>query len=371
MASAQPFAASSGALSEFASYLNGTLINLSVALQESSEYVSEALGISPTVVYTGLAALVAVPLTMTRYGWSLGRDASSPYASMSSLPEVGDDDFSYITSQDIDDRYSDSRHHARAHTTNPADLEDDILHIRNKGVTYPAHFPAYSIGDGKLYVSDVRDRIALMMDLPSCTTERIKLLYKDKQLMEPTMPIRDYGVKNRSEIIATIRETDDDSSLSGREGVSNVAGAARNDSRSKSRRKKKGKRRPERPNADSPTSPRDSNGQVFSSPKSPQASNAAAAAAAVAGPMKKLSGIAEEFDTKWVPLCRAYIKAPPSDAKKREEGYMRLSESLMQHIILKLDGVATEGIDAVRARRKELVDQVQKILRELDAAKSS
>ncbi|KOS21949.1 BAG family molecular chaperone regulator 1A [Escovopsis weberi] len=302
---------------------------------------------------------------MTRYGWSLGRDASSPYASMSSLPEVGDDDFSYITSQDIDDRYADSRHHARSHQSAAADLEDDILLIKNKGVTYPAHFPAYSIGDGKLYVSDVRDRIALMMDLPSRSAKRIKLLYKGKQLKESTMPIRDYGVKNKSEIMAVIPNVDDDSSLSGEESV-NLGEASRGDPKSKSRKKRKGKRKPERPDADSPTSPRE-NGQPFDHPRSPQASSAAAASA----PMKKLNGIAEEFETKWLPLCRGYIEAPPTDTKKREEEYRRLSESVLQHILLKLDGVETEGIPAVRARRKELVGQVQGVLKELDTAKSS
>ncbi|KAK5996139.1 hypothetical protein PT974_04567 [Cladobotryum mycophilum] len=364
--STQPLVASSGALQDIASYLNGTLVNLSTAFQESSEYISGTLGIPPTVVYSGLAALLAVPLTMTRYGWSLSREASSPYGSMTSFPEVGDDDFSYITSQELDDPgmgYSDSRYFSRSRNSVAADPEDDILLIKNKGVTYPAHFPAYSIGDGKLYVKDVRDRVGLMMDLPSRAVKHIKLLYKGKQLKESTMPVRDYGVKNKSEIMAVIPEVEDESSPSGEETVI-VGEASRSDSKSRSRRKKKPKRRSDRPEGDSPISPRESVAN-FEPSKSPPPH------VANSGPMKKLDEISNDFKTKWFPLCREYIEAPPKDAKKRTDEHRRLSESVLQHIILKLDGVETEGIIEVRTRRKDLVRQVQDILKELDVAKAS
>ena len=43
----------------------------------------------------------------------------------------------------------------------------------------------------------------------------------------------------------------------------------------------------------------------------------------------------------------------------------------MMHIMLKLDGVEAEGMPEVRARRKDLVKQVQKTLKDLDTAKES
>lgn len=101
MASSQAAAASSGALQDITSYLNGTLANLSSALHESSKYISETLGLPPGLVYS-LAALIAV--TMSRYGWPFSRDRGSRYGPrLGSVPAVMDDDFSYITSQDLDD----------------------------------------------------------------------------------------------------------------------------------------------------------------------------------------------------------------------------------------------------------------------------
>jgi hypothetical protein len=87
--------------------------------------------------------------------------------------------------------------------------------------------------------------------------------------------------------------------------------------------------------------------------------------------MKVLDDLAVEYQIKWLPLCSDYIESPPSDPKKREEEHRKLSESIMMHIMLKLDGVEAEGMPEVRARRKELVRQVQKTLKDLDIAKES
>jgi hypothetical protein len=372
--------ATSGALQNITSYLNGTLANLGSAFHGSNEYITQTLGVPPGVVYSTLAALVAVPFTMSRYGWSTAsREGVSPYSSMTGgIPNVTDEDFSYITSQELDDPNLgvplDSRYHPRSHSSGPADPEDDILLIKNKGVTYPAHFPAYAIGDGKLRVKDVRERVGILMDLSSKGTRRIKLLYKGRQLKEPAAPIRDYGVKNKSELMAVLPEIHDGSSPSEEEMVI-VSDADRKESKSQRKRKKRNQKKNEpreQGDADSLSSPqastpRDSNSNL-DPPRSPQPPKSPSPAAA-SGPMKKLDELSSLFKTKWLPACIQYTASPPSDPKKRVDEHRKISESVLQQILLALDGVETDGNPDIRARRKDLVRQVQEVLKQLDAAK--
>ena len=360
--------ATPGALQNIGSYVNGTLTTLINVLHKSSEDISETLGIPASVVFSSIAALAAgVPYTMSRYGWSSHRDQISPYSSMTGVPAVTDDDFSYITSQDLDDpglgvtggRY---QTHPRSHSAAPPNPEDDVLIIKNRGVTYPCHFPAYVIGDGKLRVRDVRDRVGVMMELSERGTRRIKLLYKGRQLKEPASPVRDYGVKNKSELMAVLPEMDDGSSLSEEEMV--VVGEETRGSKSK-RRKKKSKKKSGRGEVDSASSALDSNSNFDA--KSPDLS---ATAGGIDGPMKKLNELEDEFQTKWLPMCEDFFAAPPADPKKRVDDHRKLSESLLQSIILKLDSVETDGIAEVRTRRRELVHQVQAVMKNLDKAKA-
>ncbi|OAQ66259.1 BAG domain-containing protein [Pochonia chlamydosporia 170] len=285
---------------------------------------------------------------MSRYGWSLNREQSSPYSSMpGGIPAVTDDDFSYITSQDLEDpsAYLGTR-------PGGSPPEDDVLIIKNKGVTYPAHFPAYSIGDGKLRVKDVRDRIGLMMDLSDRAIPRIKLLYKGRQLKEAAAPVRDYGVKNKSELMAVLADIRDESS---EEEMVIV-----NDTQSGRRKNKKKKKKGPKTDGDSASSPRDSTSNVDASSPTPGA-----------GPMKKINELANVFNTEWLPLCVKFISSPPSDLKKREDEHRKYSESILQHVLLKLDAVDSEGIPEVRNKRKELVKKVQETLKDLDIAKAS
>lgn len=372
--SRQTVVAASGALQNWTSYLNGTLVNLSSAFQGSNEYISETLGIHPGIVYSSLAAAIvaALPLTMSRYGWS-SRSGFSPYSPMSPVPpHVGDDDFSYITSQDIDlDDPTlavpvDDLHHTRSYTSASPNPDDDVLLIKNRGIIYPAHFPAYSIGDGKLKVEDVRDRVGLVMELPDRVLQRVKLLYKGKQLKDPRAAIREYGVKNKSELMAVVPEVDGGSSQSEEEMVIVGGDSNSKSKRKRDKRKSKSKKKGDRGSAgesDIASSARDSASNL-EAPNSPSS-------VASSGPMKVLDELRNEFKTKWAPLGLEYISSPPEDEKKRVDEHRKLSESIMQHILLKLDGVETEGIPEVRTRRKELVRQVQDLLKELDVAKGS
>ncbi|KAG5991193.1 hypothetical protein E4U52_003911 [Claviceps spartinae] len=354
--SSQPIAATSGAIQNLTSYLNGTLANLGTALQGSSQYISEILGVPPTLVYSSLAALVALPLTMSRYGWSLNREQSSPSSSATGggVPAVRDEDFSYITSQDLEDL----SFFETESGTRPLAAEDDVLIIKNRGVTYPTHFPAYTIGDGKLRVQDVRDRVGQMLELSERASRRIKLLYKGKQLKDSEAAVREYGVKNKSELMAVLADVQDNSSTSGEE-ISLVGDDSAPRPKKKKNRKKKGSKA-KGAGSVANSSPRESSSYVDGASPTPGA-----------GPMNRLEELSSEFSVKLEPLCKAYIGAPPRDAKKREDEHRKLSETVMQSILLKLDEVDAEGIEEVRARRRALVAGVQDILVRLDAAKAS
>ncbi|RDA92912.1 hypothetical protein CP533_3898 [Ophiocordyceps camponoti-saundersi (nom. inval.)] len=354
--------ASSGALHTITAYIYGRLTTLWSAFRKSSDNLANALGVTPGILYGGLAALLTLPFTMWRHGWSLRRDQSAPYSSVPGVPAVTDDDYSYITSQDLADGPPESRH--RHHTNAPSPsptpsvLEDDIILIQHNGVTYTARFPAYSIGDGKLRVVDLRERAGLMMDLPDRALARLKLFYKGKQLKDPSAPARLYGVKNKSEVKAVLSDLGDQNGSSSDGEVVVVSEPSRDDSKLRRRKKRKSKQRPAEGQGDSASSPRDSSSNSKSPP--PMAPGSV--------PTKQIEALSSEFTTKWLPLCVQYTASPPSDAKTREEEHRKLSESLLQNILLKLDGVDTEGVDEVRVKRKQLVNRVQEVLKGLDSA---
>ena len=57
---------------------------------------------------------------------------------------------------------------------------------------------------------------------------------------------------------------------------------------------------------------------------------------------------------------------PPSDSKRREDEHRKISETVMQQVLLKLDEIDTAGDEGARAQRKALVRQVQDVLKGLD-----
>lgn len=321
---------------------------------------------------------------MSRHGWSYNqqRGGLSPFGSTLSdargeVPPVTEEDYSYITTEDLKkhemDRYSrappaGSSHYTRS-TAGPSLVidDDDILLIKNKGVTYPEHFPAYSIGDGKLLVGDVRERVQMIMKLSDRRTRKIKLLYKGRQLKDDEEPVCTYNVKNNSEILVVLPDenADDDSSSDSSEEVV-IVGREDGERSKKSKNKKRKSKKKGRNNS---TSPRDSNLEIPSGgagggsrAQSPVVGANASSSVAV----EKLNAINTHFTTKLLPMCAQYTANPPSDPKKREEEHRRLSETIMQQVLLKLDEVETNGEEEARARRKELVRVVQDVLKELD-----
>lgn len=407
--------ASSGALiaGHIANFTSSLVNQLPPSVQTSidsaSQYIEATTGVTPTFFYSSAAAaailLGAIPTAyaksksnsnnkqggkkMSRRGWSSHeRGGLSPYTSSlgdgrGGIPEVTDEDYSYITSEDLegtndvgDGRYGRAppgQYNSRA-GGGPALVidDDDILLIKHKGVTYPEHFPAYSIGDGKLLVGDVRERVQMIMKLSDRRTRKIKLLYKGRQLKNDDDPVRSFNVKNNSEILIVLPESGDDDSSSDSEEVVVVG---RDDEGRSGKKKNKKRKTKKKGGRSSSTSPRESNSNLevpgaggaggSSRPTSP-ASGVSGASAAPGGPLDKLNTISSHFTTKLLPLCVQFTASPPSDRKKREDEHRKISETIMQQVLLKLDEVETNGEEEARARRKELVRTVQDVLKGLD-----
>lgn len=420
--------ASSGAPFATLANITSSLLRLPPSLQTyldstvdlfsgTSAYLRSATGLSSTTFYTAAAAVVllsALPVVLgkgsqkstrqsagkpagmsDRYGWS-ARGAVSPFTSNlgaagGGVPAVTDDDFSYITSEDLEShgldipRRSDhgvqdasTSRYGRSAPEVPED--DDVLLIKHRGVTYPERFPAYSIGDSQVLVRDLLERVQLIMNLPSRRASRVRLLYKGSQLKDLDKPICQYGVKNNSEVLVVLGDVGGDGSSE--ESSEEIVVVDRKDDASRkkpSKKKRKGKKR------DAARSPPDSSSNTGlevpadderrwgsnSRAQSPSVmsgvSGASAAASVPGGPMEKLDSIGRHFTTKLLPLCSGFTASPPADRKKREDEHRRISETVMQQVILKLDEVDTQGEEEARARRKELVRYVQGVLKEMDA----
>ncbi|KAI1206371.1 BAG domain-containing protein [Annulohypoxylon truncatum] len=392
VASNQAFLASASAIKNITAllppalqtYVQTTVGHLSEAVAGSNEYLVSQ-GVSPTLLYStiaGTAAALALPLSMmSRFGWGSSRDAISPYASQSDsqgVPHVTDDDFSYITSEDLEDSLqSPSRTYDPQGRRAPpsATLDDDVLLIKNKGITYPVHFPAYSIGDGKLHVSDVRDRVGLVMDLSDRRSRRLKMLYKGRHLKEQDIPIRDYGVKNNSELLVVVPEgriSDEDGESSSEEVV--VTEDSIDQQKSRKKKSKARKKKKERPGPAESSVNLEVPGREEGRRASPDPSihpSRVPSPAVPSGPSEQLDAIRSHFDAKLLPLCRQFINHTPTDKKKCEDEHRKLSETVLQHTLLKLDEVNTGGDPDIRAKRKELVNYVQDILRQLDERQPS
>lgn len=269
-------------------------------------------------------------------------------------PDVTEEDYSYITSQDL----------AEPSGGSGGPPEDDVLLVKYRGQTEEARFPAYSIGDGKLMVHDIRDRVGVMLDLPDSQARRIRLFYKGRQLKEPGALARDYGVKNMSEILAMVRQDpedyraeDDDGAAAAEDGSSQGGSSVGTDKSSKRRKARKPKKK-----APQPTSPRPESTTSAGSPSS--ASNFPQRDAQ----LDKLDEVLAYYQTELEPLCLRFTSDPPRDKGKREDEHRRLSETVMLHVILKLDGVEPNGDEVVRSARKRLVKKMQGVLAGLDAA---
>lgn len=85
-------------------------------------------------------------------------------------------------------------------------------------------------------------------------------------------------------------------------------------------------------------------------------------------PIEEIDFLFHKFRTELVPQGLEFISNTPADAKKRDIEYRKISETILTQILLKSDAVYTEGDLAARMRRKEIVQEVQGFLNDLDIA---
>lgn len=305
------------------------------------------------------ATLLIIITAFTMNGWRGAfpfRDSRPLWGRSNYHPQVTENDYSYITSDDL--AAPPRTYDPRRPQPYPGSIpQDDILLLRHKTIKYPARFPIYSIGDGKLQVQDVKDRARLVLGLPEGSEHRIRLLYKGQELKEAHRPCRDYNLKNQSEILCIVGEPPEPADNSdGSESVTDSLGKKKRVRKSK--KKGKGKKTDSNLAPDTGASDGPSRGPSRGPSPMPVPKTA----------MEKLNDISSHFYTKILHQCIQFTTSPPQDPKKREFEHKRLTETIMNDVMLKLDAVDTDGDMEIRDKRRALVKETQGVLNGLDEA---
>jgi len=318
----------------------------------------------------------------SRFG-NLGRFSPFTRSPPQGSTRVSDADFSYITAEDLRkhgaDGASQSHHHQPAES--PIDYgpprDTDVLIMKNKRQQYPVHFPAYSIAKGELTVGQVRDHAAKKTG--TADPRRVKLLYRGKNLKDDTRTCKSEGLRDGAELMLTIadlvpsasasEDEDEDDESAYLDGC--VQSQGDDEPRRRRNRGKKSKRKNKRDQVSGTSTPSEQppGGANLGVPQSQASARAPSPkpASVPATPVDKINALRDTLGT-YLPAVDSFLKSPPLEPAKRDFEYKRLSETILAQVLLKLDGVETEGDPDARSRRKELVRETQNVLSSLDAA---
>ncbi|CAG8304137.1 unnamed protein product [Penicillium salamii] len=307
-----------------------------------------------------LAAVIVCLLTVAVMSWRnpLNFLRRSPSYAPASNPQVNDEHFSYITPGDIVDPPAD-------------DAEPDIIALRHRGTIYPLHFRAYAIDDGVLTVGDLREQAAVKTDAES--PDRVRLLYKGKLLKDNKRTCKAEGLKQHSEVLCVVSEVgasdiSDDSGHNVAMGVPAVPAPGSTQSRptsaeasspptptGKSKKGRKNKRN-KKPAAEPTPQPVDLSSNPAPVPNIKQIRN----------PLDQVNALVGWLRQEMIPRCDQYAADPPSDPKKRDYEYKKLSETILAQVMLKADGIEPDGDQTAREARRALIKEAQAALNKLD-----
>ncbi len=344
------------------------------------EYISNSLETlshqPPEILVCYLVCIILAAVSMSGWGrqfrgWG-GR--FSPFTGGSSQfpPHVTDNDFSYITNEDIDTQ--------RPYDPNPPPTHlgggaldskhgPDTILLRHRNTVYPLHFEPFSIDHKHLTVADLRNEAARAAQISD--PRRVKLLYKGRTLKDDSRPCQEEGLKINSEILCVVSDPLPNAEEESDSGEDELGIAQADDGTPSKRkrirhRKKKGKK-------SGNTTPDPGPGPNLAPPAAaaggtsrPTTPNPPPAQVMPKTPLEKLDEISSTFHTKFVPECVQFTNNPPSDPTKRDQEHKKLGEMILAQILLKLDAVETEGDMEARQRRKDLVKETQAVLNKLD-----
>lgn len=310
------------------------------------------------------------------WGWG-GR--FSPFGRPGADQGVSDSDFSYITAEDL------ARHGNHSVDASSEDLRNphrksDVLVLKHRKVSYPLHFRGGSINQGDLTIGDIRDKAAESLDISPRDASRIKLFYRGQNLNKDSTLARDAGLRSdiESELLCVVGdappsapadEDDDEEDEDIADGADGDPSAPKKKRRNRKKKSKKsrGSSGTATPAASEASVPNPDATYVPSHAPPPKPSTPAPApAAAPKSPIEQLDAIASKFHTALVPQCIQFTHHPPADKAKREFEHKKLTEMIMAQVLLKLDDVSVGEDQGARARRKEVVKEVQGMLARLD-----
>jgi hypothetical protein len=352
-----------------------------------------------------LAAVFVIMSWFSRAGSSWGAGRFSPFGrpGNNANTEVTDDNYSYITKEDLENATSKGRHRSGSRNAAPEivdwadndpNRETDVLVFKHGRTNYPTHFAAQSIRDGDLTIGTVRQAAAKKMGVND--PKRIRMFFKGRNLKHDDRTAREEGLRgdgNGSEILCVVGEggagsmapgseetgaqkawsdgsDEEDDTEAGDDSGVNAASKKKRRNRGGRKNKKKGS------GTSTPAMGYSNAGPTpaeflptptnFSGPRPTPSPQSAPPPATPQTAIGKMDALASKFHTEFVPLCIQYLQNPPEDKAKRQFEYKKLSETILAQILLKLDGVETEGDPDARVRRKELVREVQNMLNKLD-----
>jgi hypothetical protein len=292
-----------------------------------------------------LIALTTITVIMSswssRFGSWSGR--FSPFGRSGGSAQVKDSDYSYITQDDLNN--AEQADNSPIPSGPPRDT--DVLVLKSKRISYPVHFPAYTIEKGELRIKSVREQAAKKT---GADARHIKLFFRGKNMKEDGNSCRTEGLRHNSEIMCVVGDAVPES-MSSSDSEGEEASADGGDAPKRKRNRNKNKKKKSKKSAAAQTD--------SSRTESPRPAPTPVTA------MDKLNAVNSTLQAL-LPQCVQFLANPPTEQAKKDFEHKRLSETVLAQVLLKLDAVETEGDPEARARRKELVREAQNVLNSLD-----